>query len=209
MAYLLGPKEKRSRSLGTNLFLKAERSSTQKSAMVRRPYRPGRHGKRRRPLSEFGLQLAEKQKVKLTYGLRERQFEKYVAEALADKQLTTAEALARLLETRLDSLVFRAGFAPSRSIARIIVSHGHIFVNGRRVDIPSLALRPGDSFAIRPGSRNKKLFENLSNYLKKFEPPAWLAVDKENLTAKMLNWPTIDKLNLPFNLPLVVEFYSR
>ncbi|MBI2633822.1 MAG: 30S ribosomal protein S4 [Parcubacteria group bacterium] len=141
MPYLLGPKEKKSRALGTNLFLKAERSTSQKSAMVRRPYRPGAHGKRRRGLSEFGIELHEKQKVRLTYGMRERQFEKYVEKAMSQKTVTSQEALARLLETRIDSLVFRAGLAPSRSIARFLVSHGHIVVDGRRADIPSLLFR--------------------------------------------------------------------
>ncbi|MFN7088627.1 MAG: 30S ribosomal protein S4, partial [Candidatus Paceibacteria bacterium] len=128
MAYLLGPKEKKSRALGVNLFLKAERSASQKSAMIRRPYRPGMHGKVRRGLSEYGYQLQEKQKLKLTYGLREAQLKNYVRRALSAKDITATEALSRLLETRLDSLVFRAGFAPSRSVARSIVSHGHIAV---------------------------------------------------------------------------------
>lgn len=209
MAYLLGPKEKRSRALGVNLFLKAERSASQKSAMVRKPYRPGMHGKRRRSLSEYGLQLSEKQKVKLTYGLRERQLAKYVREALRQKAQTTTDALARYLETRLDSLIFRAGLAPARSIARELVSHGHVVVDGKRVDIPSMQLKLGKAFGIRPESKNKKVFQNLPNYLKKYEPPAWLLVDKEHWTAKLKEWPTLEGLHFPFNLSLVIEFYSR
>lgn len=209
MVYVTGPKEKKSRALGTNLFLKAERSTTQKSAMVRRPYRPGAHGKRRRGLSEFGVELHEKQKVRLTYGMRERQFEKYVEEALRQKTLTPQEALVRHLETRVDSLVFRAGFAPSRSVARFLVSHGHIVVDGRRIDIPGLQLKPGQSFAIRPESKEKKLFSNLPTYLKKYQPPEWLLLDKESLTAKLKDWPSLDQLHSPFDLALVLEFYSR
>ncbi len=209
MPYLLGPKEKKSRALGTNLFLKAERSTSQKSAMVRRPYRPGAHGKRRRGLSEFGIELHEKQKVRLTYGMRERQFEKYVEEAMSQKTVTSQEALARLLETRIDSLVFRAGLAPSRSIARFLVSHGHIVVDGRRADIPSLQLKPGQSFGIRPESKEKKLFSNLPTYLKKYQAPEWLLLDKENWRAELKDWPSLDQLHSPFDLALVLEFYSR
>jgi len=209
MAYLLGPKEKKSRALGVNLFLKAERSGSQKSAMVRRPYRPGMHGKARRSRSEFGLQLAEKQKLRLSYGLRERQLVQYVKEALRAKDITTPEALSRALESRLDSLVFRVGFAPSRSVARFLVSHGHCTVDGRRVDIPSMQLKPGQIFAIRLESKGKKFFENLSQTIKKHEPPSWISLDRENWTAKVASWPTPDQLQIPFNLSLVVEFYSR
>jgi small subunit ribosomal protein S4 len=209
MAYLLGPKEKRSRALSENLFLKAERSASQKSGMIRRPTRPGMHGKRRRALSEYGQQLLEKQKVKLTYGLRERQWRNYVLDAIRQRQMTAQDYLVRELETRLDSVVFRLGVVPSRSIARQVVSHGHIAVNGRRVTIPSFQLRPGDEVSIAESSRGKKIFESINTTLKKYEPPKWLSFDKEKLAGKVLSWPVTEELKLPFNLALVIEFYSR
>jgi len=208
MAYLLGPKEKKSRGVGENLFLKAERSATSKSAFLRRPYRPGVHGKSRRQISEYGAQLAEKQKLRLVYGLRERQLKRYYKEALKEK-LSTPEALARKLEMRLDSVVFRAGFSASRSIARSMVSHGHFTVNGRRVDIPSHSLRPGDIVAIRRESVGKKPLENIRQHLKRYTVPAWLAVDKDKISAKIQRWPNLEELKIPFNLNLIIEFYSK
>jgi small subunit ribosomal protein S4 len=208
MAYLLGPKEKRSRALGENLFLKAERSTTSKSAYLRRPYRPGVHGKRRSALSEYGLQLREKQKVKLVYGLRERQLKRYVENALKEKT-STPEALARILETRLDSVVFRMGFAPSRSISRALVSHGHFAVNGRRTTIPSQALRPGDKVTILQRSFEKAFMERIRQHLKRYEPPKWLSVDKQALEGTLVRWPTLEELQLPYNLGRLIEFYSK
>lgn len=208
MAYLLGPKEKRSRALGENLFLKTERSATSKSAYLRRSYRPGMHGKRRRTLSEYGVQLAEKQKVKLVYGLRERQLARYFKTALKQKT-PTPEALARLLETRLDSVVFRMGLAPSRSFARSLVSHGHFTVNGRRVTIPSAALRQGDVVGVRPESAGKAFVERLRQDLKRPSAPEWLSVDKEKLSGTVRRLPKLEELQLPFNLSRIVEFYSK
>ncbi|MBI1975083.1 MAG: 30S ribosomal protein S4 [Parcubacteria group bacterium] len=209
MSFVLGPKEKKSRALGENLFLKGERSQSQKSAMVRRPFRPGMHGKSRRTLSEYGLQLAEKQKVRLSYGLREKQFAKYIASALAQSKVPGQEALVRFLESRLDNVVFRAGLAQSRSVARVVVSHGHVTVNGRRADLPSLSLRPGDLVGIRLQSKSKKIFGGLEERLKKYGPPKWISLDKKELSAKVVTWPTPDETKLPFNIPLILEFYSR
>lgn len=192
-----------------NLFLKAERSLSQKSAMVRRPTRPGMHGKVRRSLSEYGEQLLEKQKIRLTYGLRERQFERYIDEALSQQKLPASEYLVRALESRLDNAVFRLGWAPSRSVARIVVSHGHILVNGRRVDVPSFSLKPGDRVELRPTSRDKKIFSGLQDRLKKYAVPKWLELDKPNLSAKVLAWPGSEDAQLSFNIQLVLEFYSR
>jgi small subunit ribosomal protein S4 len=208
MAYLLGPKEKRSRAVGENLFLKMERSATSKSAFLRRPYRPGIHGKRRRQLSEYGAALLEKQKVKLVYGLSEEQLKRYFGQALREKT-STPEALARILETRLDSVVFRMGLAPSRSTARSYVSHGHFTVNGRRTNIPSHALRPGDKVAIRRESLSLPFVEKLRQHLKQYNPPAWLKVDKEAMNGEILRWPTLDELQIPYNLGRIVEFYSK
>lgn len=208
MAYLLGPKEKKSRSLGENLFLKTERSTTSKSAYLRRSYRPGMHGKRRRQLSEHGRQLAEKQKAKFVYGLKERQLARYFANALKEK-LSTPEALARILETRLDSVVFRMGLAPSRSIARSLVSHGHFSVNGRRTNVPSYALRPGDIVSLRSQSASKNFVEKIRQHLKRFEPPKWVTVEQETLKGTLVRWPTLDELQIPYNLGRIIEFYSK
>lgn len=208
MAYVLGPKEKRSRALGENLFLKAERSATSKSAYLRRSYRPGMHGKRRRQFSEYGLQLHEKQKIKLAYGLRERQLMRYFANALKEKTSTPA-ALARILETRLDSVVFRMGFAPSRSIARSLVSHGHFAVNGRRTNIPSHVLRPGDKVMLRPQSAQKSFVERIRQHLKRYDAPNWLAVEKETLGGSVVRWPGLEELQIPYNLGRIIEFYSK
>lgn len=209
MAFLLGPKEKKSRAVGENLFLKAERSQSQKSAMVRRPSRPGMHGRARRSLSEYGLQLLEKQKLKWSYGLRERQLENYIDRALSQNKLSSSEALVRFLETRLDNVVFRMGLAPSRSVARALTSHGHFLVSGRRVNLPSFAVRPGDTVSIRPGSRSKKMFEGLGERLKKYSPPKWLVLDKEALSGKVASWPTPDEAKVSFDISLILEFYSR
>jgi len=209
MAFLLGPKEKKSRALGENLFLKAERSQSQKSAMVRRAYRPGMHGKMRRSLSEYGEQLSEKQKLKLSYGLREQQLARYVEESLSQQKLPAADALIRALETRVDNAVFRLGLAPARSIARSLVSHGHIMVNGRRADIPSMHVRPGDAISIRPESQKKKAFEGIDARLKKYQPPSWLALDPKSLTGTLTGWPTAEEARLPFSISLILEFYSR
>lgn len=208
MAYVLGPKEKRSRALGENLFLKAERSATSKSAYLRRSYRPGVHGKRRRQLSEYGAQLHEKQKLKLAYGLRERQLVRYFKQALKEK-LSTPEALAKILETRLDSVVFRMGFAPSRSIARALVSHGHFAVNGRRTNIPSYALRPGDKVALQPRSSRKAFVERIRQHLKRYDPPKWLSVDKEAMAGTLVRLPSLEELQIPYNLGRIIEFYSK
>jgi small subunit ribosomal protein S4 len=190
------------------LFLKAERSATSKSAYLRRSYRPGVHGKRRRQLSEYGLQLQEKQKLKLVYGLKERQLARYFANALKEKT-STPEALARILETRLDSVVFRMGFAPSRSIARSLVSHGHFTVNGRRTNVPSHALRPGDKVALRAQSASKMFVERIRQHLKRYDAPKWLAVEKEALEGTLVRWPALEELQVPYHLGRIIEFYSK
>src|SRR3989344_5835624 len=168
MSRYTGPKEKLSRKVGENLALKAERSLSPKSAFLRKPYRPGMHGKRmRRGLSEFGTQLLEKQKVRFVYGVGEKQFKNYFVKAKAAKGVT-GNLLLSLLEKRLDNTVFRAGLAASRIIARQLVSHGHFLVNGKRVTIPSYEVRLDDSIAIRPKSRPKGIFTALPERIKKY-----------------------------------------
>lgn len=177
--------------------------------MKTRPYPPGMHGKSyRRAGSEFRTQLTEKQRVKYTYGIRERQFRKYFEKAAKSKGMT-ARVLSQLLETRLDNVIFLLGLASSRSQARQMVGHGHFTVNGRRVDIPSFAVKSGDAIAVREGSLGKKLFEHTKITIKKHEPPAWLALDKEQLKGSVKRLPAEVELELPFNMQLITEFYSR
>src|SRR3989344_6191245 len=160
-----------------------------KCAMVKKPYPPGQHGKTgsgRR--SEFGTQLAEKQKLKAIYGLRERQFRRYFDFA-SEKKGVTAQIMMELLERRLDNIVFRLGLASTRHAARQLVAHGHFAVNGRRTYSPSYAVKPGDNIEIKESSKTKKIFENIRTILKKFEPPSWLELDKEKLVSKMARLP--------------------
>ncbi|KKS06360.1 MAG: 30S ribosomal protein S4 [Parcubacteria group bacterium GW2011_GWB1_41_4] len=152
MPFVFGPKERKSRALGENLFLKAERSASQKSAMVRRAYPPGMHGKRRRTLSEYNMQLREKQKLRFFYGLQEKRMKDYAELARKSRKISASEFLFRVLELRLDSALFRSGLALSRSVARQVVSHGHLMLNGRKVNVPSISLKLGDEVYLREGS---------------------------------------------------------
>src|SRR3989344_1798142 len=152
-------------------------------AFKRKPYPPGIHGKtkKRRGLSEFGTQLQEKQKLKLSYGLRERQFKNYLLSAIKQKAVNTADAVFYYLELRLDNCVFRMGIAPTRSSARQLVNHGHILVNGKKVTIPSYRVKIGDKISIREGSKAKNVFKDLSSFLKKYEAPVWISLNKEKV----------------------------
>lgn len=204
---MLDPKCKKCRAAGEKLFLKKERCYSPKCAMVKKPYRPGVHGKSgKKGTSEYGLLLAEKQKVKNTYFLRERQFKKYFAEA-SHQRGNTGEILLQKLESRLDNVVFRAGFVSSRSIARQLVGHGHFLVNGRRVNIPSFKLKKGDIVEIR--NQAKAPFSELKSVLKKYEAPAWIKLDKEKLKAEILRLPQVDDIGTDFKMDLIVEYYSR
>ncbi len=198
--------EKKERSLGSRLFLKAERCSSPKCASVRKPYRPGQHGKRFKKVSGYGKQLAEKQKVRFTYGLRETDLKKYFK--LADRSVEPTDvSLVKLLESRLDNVVFQAGFAPSRRVARQLVGHGHIQVNGRKVTIPSMAVRPGDRINFRPESAEHPAARELSSRWKNYEAPVWISLDKEKMVAEALSAPK--DVNMPFDLNLVVNYYSK
>lgn len=179
-------------------------------AFKRKPYPPGIHGKsKRRGLSEFGTQLLEKQKLKLSYGLRERQFKNYIFSAIKQKAVNTSDAVLYFLESRLDNLVFRAGFASTRSGARQIVNHGHILVNGKRVTIPSFRVKIGDEVSIREGSRQKGIFKDLPSVLKKHEAQPWISVDAQKAVCKVLGLPDNDNLKSMYNINAIVEFYSR
>lgn len=204
-----GPKEKLSRRVGENLGLKAERSYSPKSSFLKKPYWPGMHGKsRRRPLSEFGVQLLEKQKLRFTYGISEKQLRKYFDNARQGRGIT-GDALLGALEERLDNVIFRSGFAKSRNISRQLVSHGHFLVNNKRINIPSYQVKINDIIAIKIQNKQKPTFFGLNDRLKKYEPPSWLEIDKKNLEIKIKS--KIEDSDLPknFNINSITAFYSR
>ncbi len=175
--------------------------------MVRRPRRPGMHGaKRERQPSEMKTQLQEKQRLRLTYGLRESAMHRVVHEAM-HKRGNTAEILMSLLERRIDNTVYRLGFAESRSIARQLVGHGHICVNGRKVTIPSYRVRVNDILSIRQESREHSLLKNLKEKLVKTETPVWLARDTEHLSGSVISDPK--DIPAPFDISLIVDYYSK
>lgn len=205
MARKLGPKIRYSRRVGQPLLFTAKEAKI----LQRRGYAPGQHGQDTgRRLSSYGLQLREKQKAKLIYGLLERQFRKVFEESL---KITgdTGEILLQMLERRLDNVVYRLGFAGSRAQARQLVTHGHIHVNGRLVDIPSFRVKVNDKITIRPESENKKYFEPVKKSIINHEPPAWLQLDKEAMTGKVIDMPVKTDLELHIDPQLIVEFYSR
>lgn len=205
---LIKAKEKKERMLGTKLFLKAVRCSSPKCAMVRKPYRPGVHGKSRArgTLSELGKQWRENQRIKLTYGVNDAQMFRILQEASRNPE-ATGEKVIELLERRLDNAVYRLGFAPSRLVARRSVTHGHIMVNGRRVRAPSYRVQNGDIISIRTQSRNLALFRDLPVTLKKYEPPFWLALDRDKMEGKVVAMPK--NVETSFDLNLVVDYYSK
>jgi len=211
MARYTGPKEKIERRLGEKLFLKGERSHSQKSAMVKKPYPPGIHGrnKSKKP-SEYGLQLKSKQKVKNTYRLLEKQFKNYVKMSVSSKK-NPSEMMLNKLERRLDNIVFRSGFAQSRDQARQLVNHGHITVNGKRVGIPSYEVLIGDEIGIREASKGLQFFSNLMpQWFKSYEPVSWIELNKDATTAKMKSHPVLVESGIRIeDLQSIIEFYSR
>ena len=166
--------------------------------------------RRTSPLSEYGKQLREKQELKAQYNLRERQFKKYVVDSLAERKEKSAEELfMQRLEGRLDNVVYRMGMAQTRKQARQIVSHGHFTVNGHIVDVPSYSVKRGDSISVRPQSKESTFFKNVKLALKKYQPPSWMEMDKENMEAKIKEEPGLEEIAPTVQLPLVFEFYSR
>lgn len=208
MARYTGPSCRLCRREGMKLYLKGERCYTDKCAIVRRNYAPGQHGQVRRKLSEYGIQLREKQKARRIYGVLERQFRNYFE--LAERQPgATGENLLRLLERRLDNVVYRMGFASSRNEARQLVSHGHFTVNGRKVNIPSYLVKVGDVIAVKESSKEKPKFKDLAEMAAHRTPPAWLSVDAENMTGKVLAYPAREDIDVPISEHLIVELYSK
>ncbi len=211
MARYTGPKEKIERRLGSKLFLKGERSFSPKSATVKRMYPPGVHGKKyQRRMSEFGQQLQSKQRVRQTYRMMEKQFKNWVKDAIKSKQ-ETGEFLIKKLENRLDNVVYRSGLAQSRDQARQVVNHGHILVNGRKISIPSYEVKMGDTLQVREGSLKSPYFSTaVQQWIKKYETPKWLELDKDNLKIKVSGLPTVQDSGLENkDIRSLIEFYSR
>lgn len=191
------------------LFLKGERCFKDSCAIEKRNYIPGQHGRSRRSkIIGYGLQLREKQKVKRIYGLMERQFRNYFEKASRQKGVT-GENLLGILETRLDNAVYRLGFASSRAQGRQLVGHGHIFVNDRKVNIPSFQLKPGDSIAVRQKSHKMPSIVTSVEMVGSRGVPAWLELDSPSLSGKVLTLPNRDDVNLPVQEQLIVELYSK
>lgn len=201
------------RRLGQKLFLKGEKCSSPKCPMVKKPYPPGLQRKRRRSilLSEYGKELAEKQKLKNYYGLRENQFKRYVEEILKarGKVEDAGILLIKKLEKRLDNVVFRLGFARSRREARELVSHGHFLVDSKPVNIPSFQVEKGQVISIKESKKKKPYFKNLSVFLRNYQPPAWLKLDSQKLEGKMIGEPTGEDIGVPVDVSAIFEFYSR
>ncbi|MGE5177375.1 MAG: 30S ribosomal protein S4 [Hyphomicrobiales bacterium] len=194
---------------GEKLFLKGARCFTEKCAFERRGYAPGEHGKDRRSKeSNYGQQLRMKQKARRIYGILEAQFRNYFAKAERQKGVT-GENLLLLLERRLDNLVFRLGFAPSRSSARQLVRHRHFEVNGRIVDVPSFQVRVGDEIRVRPGSKDLVAIQASLEAQKGREMMSWLSLDGEKLTGRMLEYPTRGNIPTKVSESLIVELYSK
>jgi small subunit ribosomal protein S4 len=199
--------EKRERSLGAKLFLKGSRCDSPKCALLRNPHRPGAHGKRRsgNP-SEFKQQLQEKQKIKATYGIRESQMAGVVTRASKNPGIT-GQMIISFLERRLDNVVYRLGFTPSRSVARQMVNHGHFLVNEKKVTIPSYSLKIGDIVSIRPQSKNHPIFKDITEKMKRIEAPVWLSLEAEQLRGKVVSLPK--DTETAFDVALVIDYYAK
>ena len=198
------------RRAGEKLFLKGDRCGTPKCAVVRRPYAPGVHGKRMsRNVSEYGLQLSVKQKIKRIYGVLERQFRKHFDE-VKNKKGITGDLLLQRLETRLDNVVYRIGFAGSRAQARQLVNHGLISVDGKKVTIPSYEAKMGQVISINSTKKDKNYFKNLAQVLKnKKDFPGWISFDVANFQGKITNAPRKEDIGINVDAQVVVEYYSR
>lgn len=212
MAKYRGPVCKLCRREGEKLFLKGERCFTPKCSFERRGYAPGQHGKssqfRRRRESDYNRQLRAKQKARRVYGILERQFHRYYTVALGRRGLTGLNLL-QILESRLDNVIYRLGYADSRAQARVLVTHGHFSVNGRRTDIPSMLVSQGDVIEVREGSRKRTFFKDLAALAEEKNVPAWLSRDLKNLSGTMIRLPERSEVDSNLNEQLIVEYYSR
>jgi ribosomal protein S4, bacterial/organelle type len=188
------------------LFLKGDRCYSQKCALERRAYPPGQHGQGRKKTSDYGLQLREKQKAKRFYGMLEKQFHNTFLKA-AKKKGITGDNLLIMLETRLDNVVFRMGFASSRKEARQLVNHGHFTINGKKADIPSMTVVPGSVVAVKKRSHKSPKFEEIKEM--QISVPAWISVDVSKLEGTVITHPKRDEIDTPISEHLIVELYSK
>ena len=194
---------------GMKLFLKGERCYTEKCAIEKRNFPPGQHGKsRRQKMAGYGIQLREKQKVKRIYGVLEDQFRRYF-EAADRQRGITGETLLQLLERRFDNVVYRLGLATSRAQARQLVRHGHFLINGKKVDIPSYSVRPGDVVSVRATSRQNPTIAHAIEEVKGRGIPGWLTFDAGESAGRVMSLPTREQINLPVQEQLIVELYSK
>lgn len=208
MARYTGPVEKLERRLGVSLALKGERRLAGKSALEKRPYAPGQHGQRRAKISEYGSQLREKQKAKFMYGVSEKQFRRLFQEA-ARREGNTGALLVQLLEQRLDNVVYRMGFATTRRFARQLVTHGHILVNGKRVDIPSYRVEPGSKVEVAEKSKNNPQIVRAIDLTAQTGIVAWVDVEKEKKFGIFTRNPEREEVIIPVEERFIVELYSK
>lgn len=208
MARYTGPVEKLERRLGVSLALKGERRLAGKSALDKRPYAPGQHGQRRAKISEYGLQLREKQKAKFMYGVSEKQFRRLFQEA-ARREGNTGALLVQLLEQRLDNVVYRMGFATTRRFARQLVTHGHILVNGKRVDIPSYRVEPGQKIEVAEKSKSNPQIVRAVDLTAQTGIVGWVDVEKDKKYGIFTRNPERDEIQIPIEERFIVELYSK
>ncbi len=208
MARYRGPVEKLERRLGASLALKGERRLAGKSAIDKRPYAPGQHGQRRTKVSEYGLQLREKQKAKFMYGVNEKQFRGLFSDANKTKG-NTGENLIQLLERRLDNIVYRMGFATTRRFSRQLVTHGHVLVDGKKVDIPSYRVKAGQKIQIREKSRNNSQIIRAIELTAQTGIVPWVDVDKEKMFGIFTRIPEREEVVIPVEERYIVELYSK
>ena len=208
MARYTGPSCRLCRREGEKLFLKGDRCYTNKCSVSKRGYAPGQHGQQKKKVSEYGIQLREKQKTKRYYGLLESQFRKYFDIATKKKGIT-GENLLQILETRFDNLIYRIGLGNSRAEARQLVLHGHFTINGSKVNIPSYLVKVGDKIAIKETSKKSDKIKILSENAGKNTIPKWIEFDSQNLTSTIITLPSREDTDLPIKEHLIVELYSK
>ncbi len=214
MSKYIGPVCRLCRREGEKLYLKGTRCLSPKCAIEKRNFPPGQHGKegqfKRNRSSDYLVQLREKQKARRVYGVLEAQFRRYYQEAIKSRGVT-GQVLLQLLERRLDNVVYRLGYAVNRAQARNLVTHGHFNVNGRRTDVPSVTIQPGDVIEVRPGSQQRTYFKDLKagDEQRRSATPGWLSVDMSSLSGKVMRLPDRAEIDANLNEQLIVEFYSR
>jgi small subunit ribosomal protein S4 len=206
------PDCKKCRRVGTKLFLKGEKCDSQKCPMIKKPYAPGEKPKKRKGrVSQYGVELIEKQKLRYWYYIKEKQFVRYIKSAMEKKSGAdgTKENLLRTLEGRLDNFVYRAGFASSRIEAKQMVNHRFFYVNGKPVDVPSYQVKKGDVISVRDSKKKTKNFVDFKTRMKNFNPPSWISLNKEKIEAKITGEVVVEEIAPPVEISSIFEFYSR